>query len=155
MQHGVAPPPVSMTGRARGQPNFKGDEDIKLAPAYVLVSTNAAIGTDQDGNTFWNKIWESFVKSGGGDDRTANSLQNRFNKVLQLEVQKFIGFFHGALREYHSGWVMDDYVKEAKRLFQARLKNVFKHELVYDVLKRLPKYELVLEGIHPQTARAL
>ena len=41
------------TGRAKGQPNFRGDEDVMLASAYVVVTTNAAIGTDQNGATFW------------------------------------------------------------------------------------------------------
>ena len=39
-------------GRSQGNSNFKIDEDVKLASAYVFVSTNAAIGTDQDGITF-------------------------------------------------------------------------------------------------------
>ncbi len=37
-------------GRSTG--NFNIDEDMKLACAYVFVTTNAAIGTDQDGETY-------------------------------------------------------------------------------------------------------
>ena len=29
--------------------------------AYVVVTTNGAVGTDQDANTFWDKIKENFV----------------------------------------------------------------------------------------------
>ena len=43
-------------GRSRGQSNFKVDEDMKLAASYAFITTNAAIGTDQDGATFWEKI---------------------------------------------------------------------------------------------------
>ena len=75
-------------GRSKGQPNFKADEDLKLANAYVFVGTNAAVGTDQDGNTFWQKIRDNFIRRGGNPERTIISLQNRFNKVLQCEVQK-------------------------------------------------------------------
>ena len=39
---------VKQQGRSRGQSNFKVDEDIKLASSYAFVTTNAAIGTDQD-----------------------------------------------------------------------------------------------------------
>ena len=36
--------------------NFKIDEDMKLASAYVFATTNAAVGTDQDGETYWKKF---------------------------------------------------------------------------------------------------
>ncbi len=61
-------------GRTRGQANFKVDEDMKLAASYAFITTNAAIGTDQDGATFWEKIRESFVKHGGGAHRTTQIL---------------------------------------------------------------------------------
>lgn len=100
-----------VSGRAKCQANFRNDEDTKLASAYATVSTDAAVGTgDQDGATFWGKIRENFIRRGGGPERTTNSLQNRFNKFLQCEVQKFIGFLQGALREYLSGWQMADYI---------------------------------------------
>ncbi len=38
-------------GRAKGMPNFRADEDEMLATAYVFVTTNAAVGTDQNGAT--------------------------------------------------------------------------------------------------------
>ena len=143
-------------GRSKGQPNFKADEDLKLANAYVFVGTNAAVGTDQDGNTFWQKIRDNFIRRGGNPERTIISLQNRFNKVLQCEVQKYIGYLQGALREFHSGWVMEDYVQEAKKQYLIRQGKVFKHEMVYSVLKRgLPKYELVLGTVDARVTRAL
>ena len=143
-------------GRSKGQPIFKIDEDLKLASAYALVGTNAAVGTDQDGNTFWHKVRENFMRRGGAPERTIISLQNRFNKVLQCEVQKYIGYLQGALREYHSGWIMEDYVHEAKRQFQNRQGKHFKHEMVYSVLKRgLPKFELVVASVDARVSRAL
>jgi hypothetical protein len=84
------------------------------------VGTNAAVGTDQDGNTFWQKVRENFMRRGGSPERTIISLQNRFNKGLQFEVQKYIGYLQGALHEFHSGWIMEDYVQEAKKQFQCR-----------------------------------
>ncbi len=142
-------------GRTRGQPNFKIDEDMKLASAYALVGTNAAVGTDQDGNTFWQKVRENFMRRGGSPERTIISLQNRFNKVLQCEVQKYVGYLQGALHEFHSGWTMEDYNQEAKKQFQHRQGKIFKHELVYSILKRLPKFELVAANIDARVARAL
>ena len=122
-------------GRARGQANFRVDEDVMLASAYVVVTTNAAVGTDQNGSTFWEKIRANFVQRGGNAGRNACSLQNRFNKVLQCEVQKYIGYLQGALCEYHSGWIMEDYVHEAKNQYRLCQGKVFTHEMVYSVKK--------------------
>jgi hypothetical protein len=143
-------------GRSRGQSNFKVDEDIKLASSYAFVTTNAAIGTDQDGATFWEKIRVSFVNRGGGAHRTTVSLQNRFNKVLQAEVNKYIGILQSALREYHSGWVMEDYICDAKKRYQLKFGKVFKHDSVHLILKKyLPKYEIVVASCDARVCRAL
>ena len=136
--------------------NFKAMEDVLLATAYVTVTRDAAVGTDQDGNTFWNKIRDHFIRRGGLPGRTLVSLKNRFNKVLQAEVNKYIGYLHTVLREYHSGWGVGDYVKKAKTTFLMKLGKPFKHDEVYDVLrKHLPKYEIDLALINSSTARAL
>jgi hypothetical protein len=45
--------------------NFTPEEDLRLASAYVFVSFDPAVGIDQDGNTLWTKIRESFVNRGG------------------------------------------------------------------------------------------
>jgi hypothetical protein len=67
------------SGRTNGQSNFRIEEDTKLARVYAHVSTDAAVGTDQDGATFWGKIRDNFIHRGGGPERTSNSLQNRFS----------------------------------------------------------------------------
>ena len=146
--------PAAVLGRSTS--NFKIEEDIKLANAYVVVTTNAAIGTDQDGHTFWTKVREHFVRGGGTVSRSISSLKNRFNKVLQMEVNKYIGNLHAALREYHSGWQMLDYTAKAKADFQVKQGKLFKHEIVFGILRRnLPKYELVLANIDQRVVRAL
>jgi hypothetical protein len=61
---------------------------MKLAIAYTIVALNAAVGTDQDCSTFWSKIRDVFFNKGGGVERTPNSLQNRFNKVLSYKKGK-------------------------------------------------------------------
>lgn len=143
-------------GRTRGQSNFKAEEDQKLAIAYTIVALDAAVGTDQDCSTFWSKIRDVFFKKGGGVERTPNSLQNRFNKVLSYETQKFVGFLQASLREYRSGWNMRDYVAEAKKQFQSRMKKMFKHELVYDILKKdMPKFQLDLSSIDSRVRRSV
>ena len=78
--------------------------------------------------------------------RTIISLKNRFNKVLQAEVNKCVGCLHAALREYHSGWSMTDYTTKAKSDFANKQGKMFKHDIVYDILRRsLPKYEISID----------
>lgn len=55
----------------------------------------------------------------------------------------------------HSGWVLDDYVNDAKRKFMKFGKG-FKHEMVYIVLKKsFPKYEFNMSAIDSWVRRAL
>ncbi len=78
-------------GRSTG--NFKIDEDMKLACAYVFVTTNAVIGTDQDGETYWKKIRDSFIQRGRLASRNLRSLKNRFNEVLRPMSTSMLAIF--------------------------------------------------------------
>jgi hypothetical protein len=61
-----------------------------------------------------------------------------------------------SLREYHSGWVMDNYVCDAKkRYYQLKFGKIFKHESVHSILKKsLPtsecmrlSFQIVTQGL--------
>jgi hypothetical protein len=154
-QHTESPDLIGPVLKAKSS-NFKALEDCMLALAYAFVTTNAAIVTDQDGNTFWTKIRDNFIRRGGLATRTMVSLKNRFNKVLQAEVNKYIGNLKTVFSEHHSGWSMEDYVAKAKNLFLVKNGKYFKHEQVYIILKeKLPKYEIPLANIDSRVARAL
>jgi hypothetical protein len=144
------------TGRLRGHPNFRNQEDLQLAQAYVKCTTDAATGTDQSSVSFWEKIRVAFTLRGGSPMRSSASLQNRFNKVLQAEVNKYIGIQHSVLREYKSGWQMADYDHEGKRKFFMKFCKSFKHDGVLAILKdKLPKYNIDRSSIDSQVNRAL
>jgi hypothetical protein len=83
--------------------NFKINEDMTLRSAYVFVTTNAAIGTVHVSETQWKKICNSFIQRGGFATCTIVLMKNRFNKVLQAEVNKYVDCLPAALREFHSG----------------------------------------------------
>ena len=106
-----------------------------LALAYIVVTTSAAIGTDQNGATFREIFRVSFVQRGGNAGRNACSLKSRWNKVLQMEVKKYIGMLISVLCEYHSGWVLNDYVNDAKRTFLVKFVEAFMNEMVNNVVK--------------------
>ncbi|KAI2496398.1 No apical meristem-associated C-terminal domain [Fragilaria crotonensis] len=107
--------------RAKCMPNFRAEEDLWLAEAYAAVTVDAAVGTDQNGATFWGKIRDGYIEKGGSAGRTAVSLQNRFNRYLQTDVNKYIGMLTSTFREYHSGWSLQDYYNDAKRRVQRAL----------------------------------
>ena len=89
--------------RGKGMPNFRAEEDLRIAAAYVAVTVDAAVGTDQNGANFWGKVRDIFVEKGGTAGRTAVSMQNRFNRYLQADDNRYIGFVQCTMREHHSG----------------------------------------------------
>ena len=116
-------------------PNFRAEDDLWLAEAYAAVTVDAAVGTDQNGATFWGKIRDGYIEKGGSAGRTAVSLQNRFNRYLQTDVNKYIGMLTSTFREYHSGWSLQDYYNDAKRRYVCKYLKPFKFEDVWTVLK--------------------
>ena len=76
--------------------------------------------------------------------------------MLLAEVNKYIVYFQSALCEFHSGGSMIEFSTKAKTEFQIKQGKLFKHDIVYDILKRsLPKFEVLIKTIHPKVARAL
>ncbi|KAG9408800.1 hypothetical protein AC1031_020644 [Aphanomyces cochlioides] len=143
------------TGRKPGQSNFKLEEDKALAVSYVAISTDAAVGTDQSRDSFWTRVHANFVSFLSASDRNSTSLQNRWNNTLNKEVGKYVGHLSSALRVYHSGWQLQDYFAEAKRQYHIKEGARFKHEEVYLILKKLPKYAVAMDQIDCTVSRAL
>ena len=109
---------MSAKGRSNAGPNFKAPEDAQLCRSYVFVTTDAAVGTDQSGADFWGKVAAHYSAAMDGSyERNANSMQNRYNNVLHKMVNKFTGSLTKAFNTYHSGWSLDYYIMDAKRLF--------------------------------------
>lgn len=61
-QQGTRQAIQSTVGRLTG--DFTIDKAMKLASAYGFMTTNKAIGTDQDGEMHWKKICDIFIKRG-------------------------------------------------------------------------------------------
>jgi hypothetical protein len=138
--------------------NFKLEEDICLAKAYITTSMDASIATDQNGDTFWAKIAEKFQSLVGeehGTRRNATSLKNRWNGHLAKACSKFTGCLTNSLKRFRSGWSYDDYVTEAKRLYRLEVKKDFTFEFVYNIVKNLPKFAVDPHSMSPQVVAAL
>lgn len=149
---------ASQSSQRNGVANFKIEEDLCLTKAYVTISTDASVGTDQNGDRFWSKISEKFQNTIGEDltvERNALSLKNRWNGRLAKACSKFTGCLTAAFKKYHSGWSYDDYVTEAKKLYRLEVKKDFSCESVYNLIKHLPKFAVDPESMEPQVRAAL
>lgn len=137
-------------GRRKASFNYKIDEDMKLATAYVHVTTTSA----NAGRTlFWDKVRDHFIQSGGSTSRTVTSLQNRFQKVLHTEISHYIGYLQSALRDHHRGWSRHDYSTQAKSMFLSKHGKQFPHDIVYDILRSLPLYKIDMSTIDSRVCR--
>jgi hypothetical protein len=102
-------------------PNFAPWEDFLLCKAWVSVSMDPSVGCGQKRNSFWSRIEEKFnllydafemdededgVKAVGG--RSASQLDNRFNKVIKVDIVVFNKYFKQIKTERPSGipWIL-------------------------------------------------
>ncbi|KAJ0391063.1 hypothetical protein P43SY_011650 [Pythium insidiosum] len=141
-------------GRQAGQPNFKPDEDVALAKAYLESTTDPVKSTDQSGTAFWSSVHVRFMKLSLGSTRTPISLSNRWNNVLNKSLAKWVGHLTTALREYHSGWQYGDYLNRAKAEY-ADSGQKFKFIDVYNVVKDIPRYAVAESAIDSRVKSAL
>ena len=96
---GADKPPPSASKRP---PNFSNLEDCCLCRAYVNVTTNPIVGTDQKMDEFWSKVKAKYDEAYAAEDvpdddpqveRAAPSLQTRFTKKIQPAVFQWNPYF--------------------------------------------------------------
>ena len=77
-------------------------EDQHLCIAYINVSEDSSVGTDQNSSKLWNRIYEKFEalrneqKLPKTRDKSAN-LQNRWASKIKPEVALFANLTHQVL----------------------------------------------------------
>jgi hypothetical protein len=126
-------------------PNYSQLEDELLCRAYVNISTDPTVGTDQSGETFWKRIKERFdVLAADKDkvmDRSSNSLKNRFQKTIQPEMNYFNKYLKQMKEEKPSGVPESHYPEHAAVNFQREKNRPFKHLHCVEILQKLPKFD--------------
>ena len=161
---------ANKAGEKRKKPRgttFASGEMHLLARAFMEVSENAAKGTDQNGNTFWNSCFASYEKLRVHTnnlneevpgwkplpERTMISLRTQWKRRIQPGVQKFAGICltnPPASGELKDDPEMDLYYKKMREIYNARSvkwgKNVPKSfDLLMPAFKFLqahPKFEV-------------
>ena len=96
-------------------PNFTTVEDLVLCPSYAAVSEDPTVGTDQTAETFWGKVFESFVllcayecKNGTFYKRSPKSSKGRLTRTMQPSMNLFNRYFKNVKNRKISGVGLDD-----------------------------------------------
>ena len=81
-------------GKSSGTKNFQPIEDLNITIAYKKVTLDAAVGTDQDSNTYHARICKKFTELMGEkliQERSSDAIKNRWLNVVQKALLKFFG----------------------------------------------------------------
>ncbi|EHS62626.1 uncharacterized protein PGTG_22601 [Puccinia graminis f. sp. tritici CRL 75-36-700-3] len=121
-------------------PNYTEPEDYELCRAWVQVSEDPAVGTNQDGNTFWQRIRTVYHEAVPRPIRPLTSLKKRWSNHLQPSINKFRGMVHQVEEVAQSGASVEDQLNRALRLYSSDQQTHFKHLRCYNLLVKSPKW---------------
>lgn len=99
----LAQPPL---GRSA---NYNAIEDKLICKAWKKVALDAAMGTEQPGNTYWNRMTEYFNANTNGSRRSMESIRGRW-KTINADYQKWAGCLAHVNRVNPSGTNEEDWV---------------------------------------------
>ena len=144
-----APAPASSTKTPRPR-NFGNIEDQLLCRAYVNVSCNPVVGTDQKRKIFWESIKyryedlytrEGVTEEDGKVERTWDALANRYQKKIQPEMNIFMSFYKRVAECPPSGVPPEEWPKIAATNFGEFYDRPFKFLHCVSILQQLPKFD--------------
>ncbi|EHS63017.1 uncharacterized protein PGTG_21309 [Puccinia graminis f. sp. tritici CRL 75-36-700-3] len=112
---------------------------IRLTPVKK-VSKDPAVGTNQDGNTFWQRIRMVYHEAVPHPIRPLTSLKKQWSNHLQPSINKFRGMVHQVKEFAQSGASVEDQLNRALRLYSSDQQTHFKHLRCYNLLVKSPKW---------------
>ncbi|KAF7148148.1 hypothetical protein RHSIM_Rhsim03G0135600 [Rhododendron simsii] len=120
-------------------------EDEALCRAYLAISQDPIIGTNQTLANLWERIQLCFSSQADVDrNRTAISLMKRWSKI-QKAVSKFCGFLAQEERRQRSGTREKEKMGEAKRMFSIDERNKsFMFESCREILRHSCKWDEIM-----------
>jgi hypothetical protein len=91
--------------------NFSTHEDLVLCDAYLEITQDPIIGTEQRGSSYWKRIYDYFLAHIGEEsDRNQNSIQHRWAHINE-HVSKFCGALAQIEKRNKSGTTQVDKVQ--------------------------------------------
>lgn len=154
---GPAPSTPSAKKIARGT-SFKKEEDELLTKAWVRVSEDAVVGSDQKAEVFYRAVNEFYetIKPAYYQKRNVKSIERRLKKIL-AECLSFAGCVAKVNNAKPSGCNEDDVVHLGTALFnKIEISSVtedcgppFKFMTCWSLLKDHPKFDVLLNPVQP------
>ncbi|PUZ68516.1 hypothetical protein GQ55_2G034700 [Panicum hallii var. hallii] len=104
---------VAQRGRS-----FTHEEDRAICSAFLHVSKDPIIGTNQTSAGYYTRMHRHFVGNNGvSTNRTKVSIENRWG-TIQKAVNKFCGFYDAIERRNQSGKNEQDRINDAIRMYE-------------------------------------
>ena len=87
---------------APSRPSWSVAKDLCLCQAWLRVTEDLVVGTNQHRSRMWERVHHEFVAIRGKNERNANGLMNRW-ATLHLRLNKFSGYYQFVERSQISG----------------------------------------------------
>jgi hypothetical protein len=139
------------TTKKKKAPNYTEPEDYELCRAWIRISEDPAVGTHQDGHTFWQRVTTAYHEAIPIPIRPVDSTKKRWG-ILQRWINKFHGCVHQAELMNQSGQSAEDHLNRALRLYSHDLQTHFKHLRCYNMLVKCPKWNSYTHDMQKRVA---
>ncbi|OWZ05190.1 hypothetical protein PHMEG_00022769 [Phytophthora megakarya] len=134
-----------MTDNAGRGTNYSDAENKALCEAWLSVSGDAATGTNQNGDVFYNKVKIAFEEIlGSTSDRPIGSLRSRFS-VISRSTSKFVGCYNKINDIPVSGRAPSDVFDQAVELYESE-HGKFRYKNCWKVLRDSQKWGAWRQG---------
>ncbi|XP_063948241.1 glutathione S-transferase T3-like [Daucus carota subsp. sativus] len=119
---------------------WKWEEDKLLISAWLNVSIDPLVGTDQKGDTFWERIHQYCEESDPGlIIRGTVAIRKRWQRINE-RAQKYGACFEKAQKIVGSGSNMDDIIEKAHLLHKTHYGKKCNFDKHWSELRRQPKW---------------
>ncbi|EFP89068.2 uncharacterized protein PGTG_14909 [Puccinia graminis f. sp. tritici CRL 75-36-700-3] len=123
----------------------------ELCQAWIQISEDPAVGTHQDGHTFWQRVTTAYHEAIPTPIQPFDSTKKQWG-ILQCWINKFHGYVHQAELMNQSDQSAKDCLNRALRLYSHDLQTHFKHLHCYNMLFKCPKWNLYTHDMQKQVA---
>lgn len=135
--------------------NYSESEDVAIARAYINVSLDPVIGTDQKEAKYYERIWHVYKEKKPEDaiTRPLTSVQTRV-KTMVKECVRFAACYRSIVAMRKSGFTEDDNIRLATALFnkvkishpREDVGKPFRFLKAWEVVRDLPKFMAAADG---------
>ena len=142
--------------KSKRERNYIEEEDVYLSIAYVNISQDGAVATNQKMEDFWGRIQEKFTeqqskctacKAKKQPPRDWKSLRNRFDRKIRTGVFEFNSFYKPLKTQAQSGAQPEDIIREAHDKYLATIGRPFPFSKCVEVLWGIPKFDPMIGDV--------